>query len=274
MALKLGKRPAVYDSRTLQFGAYLKPQLPAPPTTVTYGQKVPSWPMYDNDRYGDCTCAAAGHMVQNWTANAGQEVTPPDQAVLTFYEHFVGNPPPQDAGCNMLDVLKYWRSSGLGGHQVTAFAALEPKNNVQARDALYMFGSVYIGVALPNFAVQGDMMHVPWVVPPPGPTGNAAPNPQNGHCIPAVAYDDRNLYVVTWGALKPMSWQFYDVYADEAFAVLSQDFIEKNGQNVAGFDLKTLQADLQQIQQVPATSATITRTGEDGRVPAGSDVQP
>ena len=55
--------------------------------------------MYYNDKYGDCTCAAAGHMIQNWTANVGTEIEPPSQAsVLTFYEHFVGKPPPSDAG--------------------------------------------------------------------------------------------------------------------------------------------------------------------------------
>jgi hypothetical protein len=80
-------------------------------------------------------------------------------------------------------------------------------------------------VSLPDFATQGDMLTVPWVVPPGGPVGNAAPNPNNGHCIPAVSYDADNLYVVTWGEIKPMSWAFYDAYADEAYAMISQDFI-------------------------------------------------
>ena len=39
--------------------------------------------VYYNDQYGDCTRAAAGHMIQNWTANAVTEITPPDQSVLT-----------------------------------------------------------------------------------------------------------------------------------------------------------------------------------------------
>ena len=94
---------------------------------------------------------------------------------------------------------------------------------------------------------RGDMLSVPWVVPPRGPVGDAAPNPNNGHCIPAVAYDARNLYVVTWGALKSMSWQFYRVYAEEAYAVLSKDFVERSGRTIAGFDLATLEEDLAKI---------------------------
>ena len=247
MKYKLGKNPAVFDRRTLRFGDYVKPEVEPPPASVDYGARVDSWPMYDNDRYGDCTCAAAGHMIQSWTANAGKEVTPSDQSVLEFYEHFVGTPPPPDAGCSMLEVLRYWRSTGVARHKVLAFTALELENEVQAKDALWMFGGVYIGVELPDFATRGDMLSVPWVVPPRGPVGDAAPNPNNGHCIPAVAYDARNLYVVTWGALKSMSWQFYRVYAEEAYAVLSKDFVERSGRTIAGFDLATLEEDLAKI---------------------------
>jgi hypothetical protein len=247
MAYRLGKNRPVIDDRTLRFASYLKPALPAPPTAVEYGDKVPSWPMYYNDQYGDCTCAAAGHMVQNWTASVGTEVTVPDPSVLTFYEHFVGTPPPADAGCNMLQVLRYWRKTGLDQHKVLAFASLDLQNQVQAQSAVWLFGSVYIGVALPDFATQGDMLTVPWVVPPGGPVGNAAPNQNNGHCIPAVAYDANQLWIVTWGELKSMSWDFYNAYADESFAVISQDFIAANGLNPAGFDLDALKADLKAI---------------------------
>ena len=247
MAYRLGKNRPVIDDRTMRFATYVKPALPSPPTAVNYGAKVTSWPMYYNDQYGDCTCAAAGHMVQNWTANAAAEVTVPPPSVLTFYEHFVGTPPPPDKGCDMLSVLKYWRRAGIDGHQVLAFTSINLQNQIQAQSACWLFGSIYIGVALPDFATQGDMLTVPWVVPPGGPVGNAAPNPDKGHCIPAVSYDADNLYVVTWGEIKPMSWGFYNAYVDESFAVISQDFIEANGLNPAGFDLAALKSDLNQI---------------------------
>src|SRR5580658_6504330 len=102
----LGRNKPVVDSRTLRFGAYLEKNLPAPPETVDYGSKVKTWPMYLNDIYGDCTIAAVGHMIQDWTANAGKEISPTDNDILTFYEHFTT--PGPDNGCNMLPVLKYW----------------------------------------------------------------------------------------------------------------------------------------------------------------------
>lgn len=260
---KLGKHPPKFDKRTLLFGKYLTAQLPAAPANIDYAKAVPSWPMMGNDTYGDCTCAAAGHMIEEWTANTGTEQTLSDAQILAAYNHFAkGNP---DAGATMLDVLKYWRKTGIGADKIMAFAQLEPKNDTQARDAIYLFGNCYIGVALPDFAVPAgqNFLDIPWVVPPQGPVGNAAPNPQNGHCIPAVAYDSRNLYVVTWGALKSMSWQFYDAYMDEAFAVLSGQWInQKLGTAPPGFNLAQLVQDLTEVvstQSAAAATAGHTR---------------
>jgi hypothetical protein len=245
---KLGKQAPVFDDRTLRFSNYLAPALPTPPDSVTGYQKVPTWPMYYNDQYGDCTCAAAGHMIQNWTASAATEVTPPDPTVLTFYEHFVGTPPPPDEGCNMLSVLRYWRKTGLDKHKVSAFASLRLKDQAQAKNAIYLLGGIYIGVALPDFAVHAaDLLTVPWVVPPGGPVGDAAPNPQNGHCIPAVGYDAEQLWIVTWGSVKSMSWDFYDAYADESYAIISTDFIGTSGESPEGFNLAALKQDLAQL---------------------------
>lgn len=248
MPYKLGKHPPVLDDRTLRFKDYVTPALPAPPASVTYYQNVATWPMYYNDQYGDCTCAAAGHMIQNWTANAATEVTPPPPTVLTFYEHFVGTPPPPDEGCNMLSVLKYWRRTGLDQHKVQAFTSLDLQDQSQAQSAVYLLGGIYIGVALPDFAVQGDnYLAIPWVVPQGGPVGNAAPNQQNGHCIPAVGYDAEQLWIVTWGSLKSMSWGFYNAYADESYAVVSTDFIGTSGESPTGFNLTALENDLAQL---------------------------
>ena len=97
---------------------------------------------------------------------------------------------------------------------------------------------------------------IPWIVPGKGPVGSAAPNPNNGHCVPAVAYDQRFIYVVTWGAIKTMSRRFYDAYADEAFAVLSPDWINKKvGTSPSGFDMAALTQDLTAVSQAQNAAA-------------------
>ena len=248
--MKLGKSLPKFDSRTLLFAKYLTKGLTPAPSSIDYARAVKKWPMFGNDKFGDCTCAAAGHMIQDWTANTGREEILPVSAILQVYEHFVGKHPGPDAGVSMLDVLKFWRKTGFGHDKIHAFAQLELKDATQAQDAIYLFGGCYIGLALPNFTVPkgvGDPS-VPWIVPPSGPHGNAVPNPNNGHCVPMVGYSPRSVWVVTWGALKQMSWQFYLTYADEAFAILSPDWISKRLKKAPpGLDLKSLESDLSKV---------------------------
>ena len=254
--VKLGKAPARHDSRTLQLAKYLPATaIPHPPAKEDWEKKVQSWPMMLNDNLGDCTCACAGHMVEQWTTYTGTPVTPSDQDVLTAYEavgHYNPNDPSTDQGAVILDVLNYWRQTGIASHQIMAYAALEPKNHNEVKDSILLFGNCYIGVQLP-LSAQNQAV---WAVPPGGPTGQGAPGSWGGHAIPIVAYDVRGLTVVTWGALKRMSWSFLDTYCDEAYAVLSQDWISTVTELSPGdFDLAALQADLSQIANVKAARA-------------------
>jgi hypothetical protein len=77
--------------------------------------------------------------------------------------------------------------------------------------------------------------------------GRRCSRPQQWPLHPAVGYDADQLWIVTRGELKSMAWDFYNAYADEAFAVLSQDFIEGSGGSPEGLDLKALRADLAKL---------------------------
>jgi hypothetical protein len=245
---KLGKLPALHDPRTFQLARYLRASgLPTPPAAQDFEKLVKGWPMMKNDTIGDCTCAAAGHMIEQWTTYSGKPFTPTDQQVVAAYAAITGYNPStgaNDNGALLIDVLNYWRRTGIAGRKILAFAALEPKNHTDFKDALYLFGNVYIGVALP-LSAQNQAV---WAVPPGGPTGRGAPGSWGGHAIPIVAYDSRGLTVVTWGALKRMTWTFLDLYCDEAYAVLSHDWLDNTKQvTPANFDLATLQQDLSQL---------------------------
>ncbi len=245
-AMRLGKTPARYDSRTLQLAHYLKPGvLPAPPATSNWAAKVRSWPMMGNDRIGDCTIAAAGHCIEEWTTDAGKPVVVPDPEIVAAYSAVAGYNPvtgQHDTGANELDVLNYWRRTGVGGHRIRAYVSLEPGNLDHVRDAVSIFGNCYIGLALP---VTAQTQRV-WSVPPGGAVGPGAPGSWGGHAVPVVAYDSRELTVVTWGALKRMTWGFWAAYCDEAYALLSDDFLTAD-KTPAGIDLATLEADLHQV---------------------------
>ncbi|HWY22526.1 MAG TPA: hypothetical protein VNX26_14970 [Candidatus Acidoferrum sp.] len=256
LKLKLGKHAARHDPRTLLLASYATPALPAPPPKLNLATKVKgAWGMMDNDQLGDCTCAAAGHLIMEWTANAQSKmVTPPDAQIVDAYSAITGYNPTSgvnDNGAVELDVLNYWRQHGIAGHKIDAFIALEPSNHVHVMDAVWIFGGCYIGVALPKSAQAQTSSKQTWSVPPQGTGGDGAPGSWGGHAVPVVAYDSRGLTVVTWGALQTMTWGFWAAYCDEAYAILSPDFLSKKGGKTAtptGFDLAQLQADLADLK--------------------------
>ena len=245
----LGKLAPRHDIRTLRLADYMTAELPTPPQESFYQAKVPSWPMYLNDSLGDCVCAAAGHMIEQWTAyGATPEVTPEDTQILTAYEQiggYVPGDPSTDNGCDMLTACNYWRQTGIAGHKIAAFISIDPTKLSELRTAIFLFGNVYLGIQLPVSA-QGQEK---WVVD--GTTGNNAPGSWGGHCIPLVGYNPNIFMCVTWGAELNMATDYPPTYADEAYAILTHDWIKKNGEAPSGFDLTQLQADLSEAASLP-----------------------
>jgi len=246
--MKLGKSSPVHDPRTLLLADYLTPEtLPAAPAKYTYAKNIKSkaWGMMGNDKIGDCTCAAAGHLIMEWTDDNGALVTPTDQQIIAAYSAITGYNPvtgKNDNGAVEATVLKYWRKTGIAGHKILAYAALEPKNHSHITLSTYLFGGCYIGLELPVTAQTQKV----WSVPPGGARGQGAPGSWGGHAVPVIGYDSHHITVITWGAIKKMTWSFWDAYCDESYAIISSDFAgTKPAPN--GFDLAALQQDLKVI---------------------------
>jgi hypothetical protein len=245
--MKLGKNAPRHETRTLQMAHYLLPEaLPGIPDSQTWYGKVGSWPMMMNDRLGDCTCAAAGHFIEEWTAYSGQKTILSDEQIVAAYSTISGYDPrtgKNDNGAVELDVLKYWKNTGFAGHKILAFVGLEPENFDHIKASVFLFGGCYIGMALPLSAqTQGT-----WSVPPGGVSGTGAPGSWGGHAVPVVGYDAHGLTVVTWGALKRMTWGFWQAYCDEAYALLSPDWLDAGNSAANGFDLDQLEKDLVEV---------------------------
>ncbi|HUK45908.1 MAG TPA: hypothetical protein VLV28_11490 [Gaiellaceae bacterium] len=244
--VKLGKLPARVDPRTLSLARYVdRGVLPQPPPQLDLSGAVPSWPMYGNDRIGDCTTAAAGHMIEAWSGAAtGRAVEISEQAVLAAFDSVkVVDPETGEEGARELDVLRLWRSAGIGGHRIGAFAQVTRGDHDLVRTGAYLFGGLLIGVQLPLRAVDQDVWD--WTGRLDGPD---APGSWGGHAVDVVGYDDAGLTSVTWGALKRLTWSFWDRYCDEAWCAIGADFLE-NGRSPEGFDLPALEHDLQLVTQ-------------------------
>jgi hypothetical protein len=58
--------------------SYATAALPAPPPSLDLATKMKlPWGMMDNAQIGYCTCAAAGHLMMEWTANAQSKIFRP-----------------------------------------------------------------------------------------------------------------------------------------------------------------------------------------------------
>jgi hypothetical protein len=251
--LKLGKRGVKRDLRTLRLARYLAEALPPPPPAAAdWTGKIGPLGMMMNDRLGDCTCAAAGHLIQAWTGNAAAApVVLPDEAILAAYEAVGGYRPGDestDNGAVELDVLNYWRKPGGfagSGHVLAAFTSINVLNFTEVKQGVFLFGGIYIGVALPVSAQEQTGPGKVWdVTADPATNGFGS---WGGHAIIVLAYDADGLTCVTWGALQRMTWAWFSRYCDEAYALITPDWISADGDTPSGLDLATLQTDLAAI---------------------------
>jgi hypothetical protein len=250
LSVKFGKLPGRIDLRTLQLKKYIRPaELPPLPPEVNWEKAVTgNWGAMRNDDLGDCTCAAAGHLVMTWTANASGAVKViPDNDIVAAYTAVSGYNPQtgaNDEGAYSIDVLKLWNNQGIGGDIISSYVQIDNHSATSLKQAIYLFGGCFIGLQLPN-ALR--WMNGVWDIPAEGVTGDGAPNPHNGHAVPIVGYNGEGFAFITWGTLKFMTWNFYDTYCDEAYAILSPDWFEGK-RAPAGFDIDTLKQDLQDLK--------------------------
>lgn len=246
--LRLGRKPTRYDDRTLAFASYVNVAAlpPIPPTVLA--PPLSRWPMYGNDELGDCTAAAAGHMVQAWSKKStGHVFTPKTADVVRFYWE-TGTPPaetgvpggPTDDGRVELNVLNAWRKTGFGGDRISAYVSIKPERVDLVKAAIYLFGGVYTGVALPVTAQQQPTL---WDVVGDGKTGASQAWSWGGHAVPYVGYDAKGVRLVTWGRVIGATWGFHTAYTEEVYAILSPDWLT-GGRSVHGFDVAALKNDL------------------------------
>ena len=252
--LKLGRlAPSPQDARTLRFANYIT-DLPEPPASVDYGDKVKSWGMLANDILGDCTCAGILHAIQLWLSNNGFLARFSDADAVNLYQKLCGyvpGRPDTDQGGIEIDILKAWRREPIAGCQLLAFAAVDPKNWEHVKLAHWLSGSLYMGVALPLSAQKSGL----WA------DTNGAPGEWGGHCMITSAYrekrglcsffNSKTLTAITWGKEQNMTAAWVAKYCDELWVPITSAWFDKAGRAPNGFDLGALLADVRQVSLTP-----------------------
>lgn len=229
-----------------------KNKMPAVPLSadVDRASAVPSWPMYLNDVLGDCTIAAMAHMYGAWTRYAsGTEALFDDAEVQSVYSRVGGYVPGDsstDNGCVMADVLADQKTTGMADqagyvHRIAAYAAFgNPADEELLAQVLDVFGTVYVGINVQQQMETEFGEQQPW-------TWDSSAQVIGGHAIclqrrfgsGSAPYD-----YVTWGALQAATLDFQANAAEEAWAVVTHDWLRANGTTVEGMDLQQLLADM------------------------------
>ena len=250
MPYKLGRKAIKTDSRTLKIGRYLDLALTPPPAQVDWTHGITDWGVMLNDNLGDCTIAAPGHAVQVAGVNAGYSFakeTLPDSIIEAAYEAwdgYVPGDPSTDNGGIILDVLNAWKKSNLGGHHLLGFATADPTNQTEIKQVIALFGTLNIGMNVPNFIMAGDQPPEVWDLV--SDDGGIA----GGHDVVCVLYRvvDGVLQIgfISWGKVYWMTWAYWLNYVDEAYAMLLATWIRANA-TPSGFNLEQMQADIAAI---------------------------
>lgn len=203
---------------------------------------------------GDCTNAGAGHLQQVWTFNAGgQMITRPDMKVIQGYEESCGyvlGDPSTDNGGLLVNVLKYWMTTGMPNadgsrEKILGFFKVDPQDGDDVRRVIAECGGLYGGALIPEVwssINQGDR----WVADGPG---------IDGHCITGFGYDEQDIECHSWGFDIPTATPVFSRYFDELYAVVSGEWIEKTGKTPFGMTLADLMASLDQLQRAVAAGA-------------------
>jgi len=235
---KLGKKAAIQDVRTPHLDMAVAAHLLVPPETCDWGAHLENWPLWRNGDQlsnhgqtipglGDCTAVSVASAIRVMTATRGGEIVLTDDQVVTIYEANGYDParPQTDQGAVEIDVLSHWCETGYAiGRQapdvLTAYGSLNWKDRDAVRRAVASLGGLYIGLALPDYALYEGAA---WSAPTQSYTI------AGGHAVFVHGYDADGLWLNTWAERKRMDWGFFETFCDEAYGLLSRDWLDIHG---------------------------------------------
>ena len=235
--MKLGKRASRASDKALMLAGYTPAYVPFP-VSADWSVGAGEFGPMGNLDIGDCTAAACGHAVQVWTRGAK---IPSDADVIALYSAASGYKPGNeltDNGAVIVDVLAKWGSIGLGSDKIDAYAAIDATDLDNIKRAVALLGCADIGLEMPMSAQTQSAWDV--VDNDGGAWG--------GHSVLIVGYDTDGVTVISWGRLIHASWDFLARYMDEAFGLVSRDWLTATGVTPSQLDFDQMVKDMATIR--------------------------
>lgn len=219
-----------------------------PPPSVDYGAKSQASMdrMYVNDRKGCCVVSGKFHAVGAWSGNDTDSqgvILGTDQEVESQYHAICGA---GDNGCIITRVMDVFQRTGLTMNgvkrKIDGYAHVDFTNKLEVQTALYLFGGLCVGFAVPNA----------WVGAKRWRTSNAD-RIVGGHDVQLVGYDENGVKVSTWGSIRDWDWDAFTSkrWTGECWAMLGQDWYgqDQRAGAVPGLHLQLLKDDLKALAE-------------------------
>jgi hypothetical protein len=216
----LGRKPAKFDPKVPKI-MELNLRSDVLPSISDEWKNVQYWPLLKNDVIGDCTIAGVGHVIEYWNYVGKLSLPTMTDLEAEVQYQILGQYVPGDAntdnGCVELDVLNYFKTHGImAGSQIVhlnRFLSVPHNDLQQIKSAIHHLGNCYFGYELPsNAASQTNLWDI-----------DLSAQIEGGHAINAIGYDDNQqlLYVVSWGEVVPVTYDFHQKYCEESWSLYS-----------------------------------------------------
>jgi hypothetical protein len=192
---------------------------PTPALPIDYAKAL-VFPMYGNDRLGDCMYAAAAHADNTFTGNVGTESTFDESVLERDYEKLSGG----DNGLDEGTLIQGWKDGIAGVTAASILDALDIDTTDPAtmRAAVYLFGGVLFMLDVPDpwcDTANGDAWDVP-----------ATADQNNGHGTFINGVDAAgNYHLLTWGGYRKLTPAGLKACDPSGFVVFSLRWFNAQG---------------------------------------------
>ncbi|HMA51633.1 MAG TPA: hypothetical protein VKP60_17865, partial [Magnetospirillaceae bacterium] len=224
--------------------------LPPPPESQDWTRGMPAdLGIMLNDKLNCCSIAAFYHALQVWSFNAADGVmeTEPDSNVEALYCAVSGYKPaeaPPGPICNEQQVLTHIHKTGAptgkGPNKLMAFLEVDIRNLDDIKRTIAACGVAYVGIKVPTYLKDVD-----W--PPVLDVQAENAEPFGAHAVVLAGYDAQGARMISFGKLYTMTWAFFAKYADEAYALADQSWMEAKGTTPGGLTIEGLKKQMHAI---------------------------
>lgn len=248
--LKLGRPLGPSTHHGLRMATFVdKSKLDAPPFALDNAAKLPaSISLYGNDRLGDCTCATWAGLFKTAASANSNAIDFADAEVEKMYRAggYDGTPA-TDNGWTLAGAAGYAQHTGLVDtagtlHQAGPWMQIRYSDMTEVMIGANEFGPMPVGVALPIAAQHQDVWDTD------GGGGDQTPNGWGGHSLTLVGYDHDGVTLLTWGARKRATWNWWNRYVDEAVVAVDPLWLANRDTAPNGFAIGDLVAALEVLR--------------------------